>query len=134
MDDHVRRTRRRLLVSGLKRRKPALVQIGVIFALFLLAPAMPASADQWSSTVTVTAAHAEDDANALVIYVMTSQAAANPANCPATDGYETNDPVIANPTLAAALTALSSGTPIQIYVSSSLCVGNRPVILELQVE
>ena len=92
-----------------------------------------AMADQWTGSLTLTAGHAEDDSNVLNIYIMTSQAVLNPANCSATDAYMTADPVITNQTLSIALTALSTYAPVEIYVSSTVCTRNRPTILEMQM-
>lgn len=69
----------------------------------------------------------------MTIYVTTSQAIVNPANCAAPDGYELNDPAIAQGSLATALTALAAGLPVQFYVSSTQCVGSRPMILDFQI-
>jgi hypothetical protein len=92
-----------------------------------------AMADQWTGSVTLTAAHAENDGGIPNIYVMASQAAVNPANCAATDAYMTADPVIANQTLSIALAALSTNATVEIYVSSTICTRNRPTILEIQI-
>lgn len=116
-------------------RKMALVNMiraGLVIAALGLG-SITAMADQWTGGLTLTAAHAEDDSNVLHVYVTTSQAVVNPANCSATDGYIAEDPVITNQTLSIALTALSTGAPIEIYVSGSQCSQNRPVILSMQI-
>jgi hypothetical protein len=93
----------------------------------------PSWADQWTGNLNVTSTHIEDDSNVATLYVTTTQATVNPAGCSATDGYEGNDPVIVQEMLAITLTAISLGSTVQIYVSSSKCVNYRPDIENLQM-
>ena len=105
---------------------------GVSVALTFFA-AVPARADQWTVLLTPASASTQNYNGALSIFVTTTQPVSNPANCPSADGYITTDPVIAKETLAIALTAIAGGHQIQVYVSSSQCAQNRPMILDFQV-
>lgn len=105
---------------------------GLAPSLFLIG-VTPSRADQWTSSLTVTSAHIEDDSSKATVYVTTSQAVVNPANCSATDGYEVNDQYIEKESMAIALTAIATGLPVAFFVSSSVCVNNRPEILDFQV-
>lgn len=109
-----------------------MLRAALVFAALGLGSAT-AMADQWTGSLTLAAAHAENDNNVLNIYVTTSQAVVNPANCSATDAYMTSDPVITNQTLSIALAALSTNATVEIYVSSTVCTRNRPTILEMQI-
>lgn len=95
--------------------------------------ATPVLADQWTSNLNVTSTHIEDDSNVATIYLTTSQATVNPAGCTATDGYEANDPITVQGMLAITLTAISLSSTVEIYVSSTKCVNNRPDILDLEM-
>lgn len=90
-------------------------------------------ADQWTGNLNVTSTHIEDDSNVATIYLTTSQATVNPAGCTATDGYEADDPITVQGMLAITLTAISLSSTVQIYVSSTKCLNNRPDILDLEV-
>jgi hypothetical protein len=95
--------------------------------------ATPSWADQWTGNLNVTSTHIEDDSNVATLYLTTTQATVNPAGCSATDGYEGNDPVIVQEMLAITLTAISLGSTVQIYVSATKCINNRPDIENLQM-
>ena len=107
----------------------AAVRAAVLAALCWVAGLAPALADTWTSAVTPTHVQSQDVGGTLVIYIATSQTVVNPASCADTDEYGTNDTVVTHEVLAEALAALSSGEQIQLYLSSSQCVGNRPMIL-----
>jgi hypothetical protein len=109
------------------------VAASVIFALFSGVAIQPAWCDQWTSALTPTSAQAANYNGALSVYVTTTQAVVNPANCPATDGWVAIDPVFSKEALAMALTAIVAGHQVQIYVSSTQCAQNRPMILDFQV-
>ncbi len=89
----------------------------------------PAWCDQWTLALTPTTASAQSFNNALEVYVTTSQAVVNPANCPSVDGYVAIDPLISKEALAIAMTAITAGRQIQIYLSSTQCAQNRPMVL-----
>jgi hypothetical protein len=93
----------------------------------------PAWCDQWTTALTPTSAQASNYNGALAMYVTTTQPVVNPANCPATDGWVTADPVFSKEALAMALAAILAGHTVQIYVSSTQCAENRPMILDFQV-
>lgn len=104
----------------------------------LVVGAGQALADQWTSPVTVTGVQAGNttgnSSGSLEVYITTSQTVMNPADCVATDGYVTIDPVIANSVYAGALSARAMGANVQFYVSGSLCAANRPMIISFQVD
>src|SRR5262249_20848472 len=90
----------------------------------------PAWCDQWVTALTPTTVQTFNLNGAAGTYVTTTQTVVNPANCPATDGWVTVDPVISKEVLAMALSAVLAAHPIQIYVSSTQCANNRPMILD----
>lgn len=107
--------------------------MGVLVVILSGALAAPACGDQWTALLTPTSASTQNYNGTLSIFVTTAQAISNPANCPSADGYITTDSVIAKETLAIALTVIAGGHPVQVYVSSSQCAQNRPMILDFQV-
>lgn len=93
-----------------------------------------AMADQWSAQLTLSSAAVEDNNGTPLLFVTTSQAVVNPANCASPDGYVMTDSAIVNKALAAALTAIASGAPVAVYVSSSQCASDgRPLMENIQV-
>lgn len=104
-----------------------------MFGLVCLLIMAQARADAWTSTLTLTGAHAENSSGTLLVRISTSQAVSNPAGCSAPDAYVVSDPVIVNQIYATALTALATGSPVEIYVSGSQCTVNRPTILTMQI-
>lgn len=115
----------------MKSNKSKRLKQGVGFSIVLLTclHARDAWCDQWTAALTPISASAQTYNGALLTYVTTSQAVVNPAGCPAGDGYITIDPAIVKESLAAALTAIAAGRQVQIYVSSTQCVQNRPMII-----
>jgi hypothetical protein len=106
-----------------------------IAAMVLGAVAMqPAWCDQWTTTLTPVTTHIEDDSNAMVVYIATSQAIVNPAGCSATDGYEVADQKLASGALAITMTALTASRSMRLFVSSTVCTGNRPTVLDVELD
>lgn len=98
--------------------------------LCILAPAL---ADQWvGPPLTPTAVQSALNGGSYGVAVSTSQAVVNPAGCSSTDQYVTTDPQLTNQVLAIVLSAIATGTAIEIFVSSSQCAWGRPEILGVQ--
>jgi len=57
----------------------------------------------------------------------------NPPNLVAPDGWVAFDRVFSKEALATALTAIAAGHQIQLFVSSTQCAQDRPMILDFQV-
>jgi hypothetical protein len=106
---------------------------GLVTISIALAIAQPAWADQWTPAVTPVTAQAGNYNNTLETYISTTQAVVNPANCPALDGYVVSDPIIADQSLAIALSALIAGRSIKLYLSSTQCADSRPKVLSIQL-
>jgi hypothetical protein len=92
-----------------------------------------ARSDQWVTALTPTSAQVSNVAGTMMLYITTTQTVANPAGCPAGDGYVVSDPKIADEALAMALTAITASHTIQVYVSSSQCANSRPMVLDFQI-
>jgi len=108
-----------------------LVSLLIGFLFFIVTPA--AWCDQWVTTLTPATVQTFNLNGVAGTYVTTTQAVVNPANCPAADGWVTVDPVISKEVLAMALSAVLAAHQIQIYVSSTQCANNRPMILDFTV-
>ena len=93
----------------------------------------PAWCDQWVTALTPTSVQTFNLSGVAGTYVTTTQAVVNPANCAAADGWVTVDTVISKEVLAMALSAVLAAHQIQIYVSSTQCANNRPMILDFTV-
>ncbi len=95
--------------------------------------AQPAWADQWTAALTPTTASAQNLNNSLEVYVTTVETTVNPANCAATDGYVVIDQTIAKESLAIALSAIVGSRHIELYLSSTQCAQNRPMVLDFTI-
>jgi hypothetical protein len=108
------------------RRCAVLVTVTLLGSL----GAAPAWSDQWTGALTPTSASAQSDSGAEIIYVTTSDTVVNPANCVAADGYVVNNAAITKSSLAIAITAITAGRPVRLYLSSTQCAQNRPMVLD----
>lgn len=104
-------------------------------ALVLCLGPLTCWSDQWVTGVTPALINAADSGgtNGEYILLAPQQAVQNPANCPSPSAYVLRDPVINKDTLAILLTAYTSGTNVQVYLSSTLCdtPTGRPLITQV---
>lgn len=101
---------------------------------FSLAPSLSQTTETWTTQFTCTGVDVTDGAGVAVVQIMSSTTVMNPAGCAADDSYAVNDVVINGEVMAAALSALASGQPLQILVSTTSCsANNRPEILSIHI-
>lgn len=107
----------------------------IVFVAVIVAS--QARADGWSGSVNLNAVQPFDSGGSsggsLNLYLDTTQAVYNPGGCSSTNGYEVVDPVVVNQVLAVALSAITTGTEVELYVSSSICTGGRPTVTAILI-
>jgi hypothetical protein len=118
-----------MLVKSISRTLTVYRSAHALLGLCLALRCAPALADTWTSPLTPTHVQSQDVNGVLTVYISTSQSVINPGSCQDTDEYGTNDAAITNAVLAEALSALTTGSQIQLYISNTQCTGYRPAIL-----
>lgn len=119
----------------MKRR--TLRHLGLGLGALALSVGLQAHADGWSSAVNLTGVSPQDDGGTLLLYLTTSQTVYDPAECTQSpSGYVVVDTVDADQILATALSAITSGAQIELYVTTTSqqnCIGGRPVVTAIEI-
>lgn len=122
------------MINRGKRHRIWLVMAwSLLGSLLAFGPAI-ASADTWTSAFVPTRVQSSDLSGTLYEFIGSGETLVNPAGCPVTDVYATNDTIIMNQALATALSAIASGAPIIVLVSSTACAESRPEIIGIEVD
>ena len=133
---------RAVLIRGrwedpIERRPSRLVSMWMtrLALLVLCLGPLTCRSDEWLTGITPTLVNIGDSGGTSGEYIqlVPHQAVQNPAACPTADSYILRDPLLNKDALAILLTSYTSGTNVQVYLSSSLCdtLTGRPLITQV---